>query len=110
MKIIYTYCSGATPVYISNCNGNGRVLLVFADELSEYVYYCDDYNSKTYINRIKKPLAKDKYNLDNFEVIQDNTQFLIYEKFIASLYNYNGHHLDEKIDGNDINTKLWLPK
>lgn len=110
MKTIYTYIPGSSPVYISNCNGNGRVLLIFSDNNEEFVYYCDDYNSKVYINRIKHPLAKDKFNLDNFEAIVDNAQFLLYETWIASLYNYNGHHLESKIDGNDINTKLWLPK
>ena len=109
MQVLYTYTNGTTPVYITEGAGVIRLLVLFKDQGDEFVYYCDDYLSKTFINRVKNPLAKDKFNVNNFEAIASDDQFNTYVKFIDNLYNYAGLHKGEQIQGNDINTKIWLP-
>lgn len=110
MKILYTYSKNSTPVYINGGAGNIRLLILFEDNSDQFVYYCDDYNSKSYINKIINPKASDKFNLNNFKKIENDDQFSIYDQIITNLYNYNGYHKGEKIDGHDIGTpSLWLP-
>lgn len=110
MKILYTYSKNSTPIYINGGAGVIRLLILFEDDSNQFVYYCDDYNSKSYINQIMNPLAVDKFNLTNFKKIENDNQFYTYDKMITDLYNYNGYHKDEKIDGHDIGPSgLWLP-
>lgn len=110
MKILYTYSKNSTPIYINGGAGVIRLLILFEDDSNQFVYYCDDYNSKSYINQIINPLASDKFNLTNFKKIENDAQFYTYDKMITDLYNYTGYHKDEKIDGHDIGPSgLWLP-
>lgn len=110
MKILYTYSKNSTPIYINGGAGTIRLLILFEDNSEQFVYYCDDYNSKSYINKIINPNSSDKFNLNNFKKIDDDSQFYTYDNMITNLYNYNGYHKEEKIDGHDLGpSSLWLP-
>jgi hypothetical protein len=110
MNVLYTYVDGKSPIYVNHANGTIRVLVVFQDDGSEFVHYCDDYLSKSFINRIINPMSKDKYSLSNFVQIHDDAQFKKYEFFIDSFYNYSGKHKDELILGKDQGAApIWLP-
>lgn len=110
MKILYTYKTNTDPIFITNVASTAVVLAVFSDDFDEYVYYADLYNSKEYLNKIYNKFAIEKYSLLNFEVIKEDDQFNTYIKWIKDHYNYNGQHLTEKIDGNDLAPSIWLPE
>ena len=80
-----------------------QIRIIFEDEGSTYVYYSDDVNKKTYINRIvdtKK--SPHMFFISNMEVIENDEQYETYSKWIDSLSNFQDQHQGEKIDGNEI--------
>lgn len=101
MNILYSYKEGTTPVYISDGGGVQRVLLTFKDNNNIYVYFCDDYLRHTYLNKIINPLSANFYSNANLARIDSDEEFYHYQDWISRNYNYNGTHVEEKIDGHD---------
>lgn len=99
MKIIYSYKEGTQPLYVSDSNGVQRILLTFKDNNNVYVYFCDDYLRHTYLNKVTNPSLA--YSNSNFSRIDSDEEFYHYLSIIEKNYNYNGKHLEEKIDGHD---------
>lgn len=102
MKILYTYKSQNDPLFISGGLGVQRVLLSFIDNGNMFVYFCDDYLRHTYLNQVINKNLNDVYTLSNLKRIETDEQFYYYLNLIEKSYNYNGKHLDEKIDGHDL--------
>lgn len=101
MKIIYSYKEGTQPLYISDGNGVQRVLLSFKDNNNIYVYFCDDYLRHTYLNKVINMNVSNIYANSNFSRIEQDEEFYYYISLIEKNYNYNGKHIEEKIDGHD---------
>lgn len=97
MKIIYAYVTGQEPKYIDSYDQ--KVLVHFADNGEEFVYYANDYTHRCYINKINNPKALNLYSLNNLDRIENDAQFDRYEKIIHNLFNYQGLHLDAPLDG-----------
>lgn len=102
MKIIYTYKTNSNPIFIEGGQGVQRLLLAFKDGSNFFVYFCDDYLRHTYLNKIINPSLSNPYNITNFKKIELDQEFYYYLNIIEKNYNYNGQHLEEKIDGHDI--------
>lgn len=103
MKPIYSYTKGKTPIYLDKINGVQRILLIFQDSGRLYVYYCDDYLRHTYLNRINKSsLNSEPITIKDLVRIDSDEEFYFYTKWIENNYNYNGVHVEEKIDGHDL--------
>lgn len=101
MKIIYSYKEGTQPLYVSDSNGVQRILLTFKDNSNVYVYFCDDYLRHTYLNKVVNTTLADPYSNSNFIRIESDEEFYYYLSLIEKNYNYNGKHLQEKLDGSD---------
>lgn len=101
MKVVYTYTEGTEPLYINGSSGVQRVLIVFKDEGKTFVYYCDDYTRKMYLNEILSTRLAIGFSLDNFKKIEDEEQFDRYIDYIQNNYNYSGSHIHEVVDGHD---------
>lgn len=100
MKILYNASSDSREIQVSTGDGYQKVLVWFEDQGDWFVYYCDTNVSQTYINRIinKFETSPDKlFSGFNFEVLAED-QFTTYEKWINSLFNYQGLHADEKLE------------
>lgn len=102
MKVTYSYKEGTQPLYISDSNGVQRILLTFKDNNNTYVYFCDDYLRHTYLNKIINTSLSDIYSNSNFSRIETDEEFYYYLSLIEKRYNYNGKHIEEKIDGHDL--------
>lgn len=101
MKIIYSYKVGTAPLYISDGVGVQRVLLSFTDNNNIFVYFCDDYLRHTYLNKVISTKSSNLYSLSNLVRIETDEEFYYYLNLIEKNYNYNGKHVEEKIDGHD---------
>lgn len=101
MKVIYTYTNNSTVKTVKNSNGVQRILLVFKDNGSHFVYFCDDYLRTTYLNKIINPTLAEPFCLSNFARIESDTEFYHYTALIERNYNYNGKHIEDKITGHD---------
>ena len=100
MKILYNASSDSREILVSTGDGHQKVLVWFEDQGDWFVYYCDTLVSQAYINRIVNKLetSADKlFSGLNFEVLPED-QFVTYEKWINSLFNYQGLHANEKLD------------
>lgn len=102
MKVVYTYTEGTEPIYINGSNGVQRVLIVFKDNDRTFVYFCDDYHREVYLNEIISTRLSIGFDLSNFKRIENDSEFYSYLSFIENNYNYNGKHINEKIDGHDL--------
>lgn len=102
MKIIYTYKTNSNPIFIQGGAGVQRLLLSFKDGNNFFVYFCDDYLRHTYLNKVINPNLTEPYINSNFKRIELDSEFYYYINFIEKNYNYNGQHLEEKIDGHDL--------
>ncbi len=80
-----------------------KVRIVFLDDNDTFVYYSDDVNCKTYINRIINPKKHPHmFYISNMETIKDDEQYSKYEAWINDESNFQGLRQNEKIDGNLI--------
>lgn len=103
MKVIYTYKSKTNPIYIEGSNNTQRVLIVFQDGMDLFVYYSDDYLRHVYLNKvIKSHTLSEVLHMDHLVRIESDDQFNSYINWIKNNYNYDGVHIDEKINGHDL--------
>lgn len=72
---------------------------MFRDNSDYFIYFCDDYTAKAYINKIININAIQPYDLLNFQKIENDLQFNAYDKWIKNNFNYDHIHANEKIDG-----------
>lgn len=100
MKAIYTYTGKNEIIFIPTGGEYQRVLIWFEDGNDWFIYFCDDLRSTAYIHRIVNKMlpSPDIFSGFNLEVIS-NEQHIKYEEWINNLYNYQGLHKGEKVDG-----------
>lgn len=102
MKIIYVDTLKNIDIFTED-NPYCKIRVIFKDDGNLFVYYSDDVNSKTYINRIintkKHPHI---FYIANMDTIESEEQYNLYDSKIQELYNFQGLVSDQKIDGNEI--------
>lgn len=101
MKVLYAASPNTQQIDISTGDGYQKVLLWFEDQGDWFVYFCDTLKSQAYIHKIinKLEITSDRlFSGFNFTTLTDE-EFDFYEKWINDNYNYQGLHVDEKIDG-----------
>lgn len=99
MKILYTYVEGMEPLYIQDGGGVQRVLIMFKDNGKTYCYFTDDYHRHIYLNIVintSAPLTN-----SNLKRIDSDEEFYYYVEKINKNYNYDGSHIEHKLDGAD---------
>lgn len=101
MRVLYSYVEGSKPIYVDESNGAQRVILVLKSDLDTYVYYVDDYYRKSYINKILSTSLMG-FTLKNFIKIESDEEFNFVNDWIHNNYNYDGSHIKEKVDGEDL--------
>ena len=100
MRILFNSSTDNRVIPISTGDGHQHVLLWFEDDNDWFVYFCDTNLSKTYIHRLVNKFATTASELFsglNMEPLADD-QYDAYESWINKNFNYQGLHVDEKLD------------
>lgn len=102
MKIQYFDTPNNMNIYIED-NPYCQVRIVFVDDGNTFIYYSDDANSKTYINRVRDVRkSPHMFYISNMDMIEDDEQYSKYESWINDQSNFQALKKDEKINGNLI--------
>lgn len=114
MKVIYVDTKDNIDYFVNGVP-TMKVRLVFWDDKDLFVYYTEDTENTSYINRVfNKNLKPNIFDLHNFLPIEDDIQYERYRDKINSLYNFQALHKDNRVDGSDEyyetdkNTKFFL--
>jgi hypothetical protein len=102
MKLLYVKTDKTPEIQVYTGGGHQRILVWFEDDGDQFVYYCDDSTSQTFINKIinKFETTSDRmFSGLNFSRIESDEQFDRYQKMIEANFNFQGLMKDEKIDG-----------
>lgn len=101
MKVIFYDTNENMDIYIED-NPYCKIRIIFQEDSDQYVYYSDDANCKTYINKVNNVNHKPHpYRLSNMSVISDEA-YDYFEKWIQENTNFQGIKKDEIIESNLI--------
>lgn len=100
MKATYVDTINNLDIYTED-NPYCKIRIVFEDSNDTFVYYSDDVNCKTYINKIINPNKRPHmFFISNMLEITDDEQYETYEAWINDTSNFQGLVPNERIDGN----------
>lgn len=101
MKIIYVDNKDNTDYFINGVP-TLKARVVFWDENDLFVYYTEDTENTSYINRVfNKDLKPNIFDIYNLLPIEDDAQYEKYRTYIDNNYNFQALHQGERVDGSD---------
>lgn len=99
MKILYEATNKKPPIYIEGAYTPQRILLLFYDSDTLYIYYADDYLRSVFLNIVEKTnILSEVLHADHLKRIENDAEFDYYIQWIEARYNFNGIHINENID------------
>lgn len=99
MKVIFYDTNENMDIFIED-NPYCKVRIIFKEDSELFVYYSDDANCKTYINRVVNPKLKPHpYRLSNMDTLSDEA-YDYFDTWIKENSNFQGDKKFETIEGN----------